>query len=954
MEPGGQQQGRSICPVKKVIFCVGVAILGGIPATFSLELSMIRNCLHILCLTCVGMLCLPILVDAKPHSKSKNPPKKTIQKKKSKKSKKPPKKKSKKKRLSYKWRGLDHDISLWPGEDFPLSPTLRRISFLSKKVNKQGLRRLRLGRESEAFAIWYKGTKALRGVRKLLARFDMAHMAMSIGDADRAIALYRWVVKQNKPRTSLISRVIVARYLSLRFECKKALRWLGKLSKQPTPRLSRYWSAAWFLRGRCQENIGQLTKARASYQLLAAKVPPLKDILAYRALRILLRQKKHATLLKEFPLYLRRYPKSRYVVNVRKLYLRTLEKQKQYKKALGLYKFYLKRRRGLSKRWLLRRLARLYRQRKQEKKARRIWWNLLRGYPGSYEASVSMRQLKGSTYAKTRAWLYFTGIHAARRGKHAVAVQILRMWLPKEIVRWKPKDVGVLPWTLRETQKKKKVVVLAKRYSKLMERQIERVVYLLGKSLFRLDKYKEACQLMAWFVVHRPKSRIVPAVSLYWTRSYYRWKKDLKSISYYAAFWRDFPKDRRAPRSLWWAAQLYGEVGKDALSLSYFRRYARRYPQKRRSDEALIKMALVHYQKKRFKKAILILRRATMRRRIAARAWFWLGKSYEQLKQPKKAHRCFDQISLIGDSYYYARAQSRLKKGGVLASTPVSLFALLEDEAMAALSKKKIFGWFLKKGGNKAKWSKLRRQLVNHPVYQRAYILGLAGEFTEVSRAFRSLRRGHPLRSYFLARAWLGFGEAYRAIHEGARFRRKLRGKLRRGFPYKAILRLQFPVPFPFLYMRYGRKYGVRPMLLLGITRQESMFNPRIVSHAGAVGIAQIMPKEGRKMARKFGVRPFKVAYLKRPRLNLRMGFYHFAAYLKKHQNSVELTLAAYNAGPKPLSRWKKQFHQLAASDLEAFIEIGIGYRETRRYVPFCLRWYNLYRFHFLHSSVRS
>jgi soluble lytic murein transglycosylase len=146
------------------------------------------------------------------------------------------------------------------------------------------------------------------------------------------------------------------------------------------------------------------------------------------------------------------------------------------------------------------------------------------------------------------------------------------------------------------------------------------------------------------------------------------------------------------------------------------------------------------------------------------------------------------------------------------------------------------------------------------------------------------------------------------------------------------------------LYQRYAKESGVPALLMMSITRQESLFDPSARSRAGALGIAQMMPKEGRKMAKKMKLRDFKIDDLFRVSLNLRMGFLHFKEYLKRFKNNVPLTLVAYNAGPNALKRWIKEWGKAPEADLDAFVEIAVGYRETRRYAPACQRWYSTYR----------
>ncbi len=89
-----------------------------------------------------------------------------------------------------------------------------------------------------------------------------------------------------------------------------------------------------------------------------------------------------------------------------------------------------------------------------------------------------------------------------------------------------------------------------------------------------------------------------------------------------------------------------------------------------------------------------------------------------------------------------------------------------------------------------------------------------------------------------------------------------------------------------------ARDAGIEPALLAAVVRHESNFDQGVISHAGAIGLAQLMPGT----ADWLGVDPHD------PRQNLAGG----ARYLREQLDrfgSVELALAAYNAGPNRVSR---------------------------------------------------
>ncbi len=90
-----------------------------------------------------------------------------------------------------------------------------------------------------------------------------------------------------------------------------------------------------------------------------------------------------------------------------------------------------------------------------------------------------------------------------------------------------------------------------------------------------------------------------------------------------------------------------------------------------------------------------------------------------------------------------------------------------------------------------------------------------------------------------------------------------------------------------------ARKHGVPEDLFLRLIQQESGWNPRAKSHAGALGLAQLMPTT----ARRLGVDPLD------PGQNLDGG----ARYLRQQYDrfrSWRLALAAYNAGPEAVEKY--------------------------------------------------
>ena len=135
--------------------------------------------------------------------------------------------------------------------------------------------------------------------------------------------------------------------------------------------------------------------------------------------------------------------------------------------------------------------------------------------------------------------------------------------------------------------------------------------------------------------------------------------------------------------------------------------------------------------------------------------------------------------------------------------------------------------------------------------------------------------------------------------------------------------------------------WRVTPSLVYAHALQESNFRTDVISPAGARGLMQVRPGTAQDMARARNA-PFTAAELDRPAVNLEYG----QSYLEKLRDLpatgglLPKVIAAYNAGPTPLTRWNSEVRD--NGDPLLFIE-SIPYWETRGYVAIILRNYWIY-----------
>lgn len=138
-----------------------------------------------------------------------------------------------------------------------------------------------------------------------------------------------------------------------------------------------------------------------------------------------------------------------------------------------------------------------------------------------------------------------------------------------------------------------------------------------------------------------------------------------------------------------------------------------------------------------------------------------------------------------------------------------------------------------------------------------------------------------------------------------------------------------FPVP-----ALSGLDLPVRPELALSIARRESEFNHRVISHAGARGLMQVMPGTAEMMAKKIGVRYEKAKLTTDWQYNARLGAAYLDQLVEEFGNSPLLVAVGYNAGPGRSRRWITELGDPRTGGVDPvdWIE-AIPFRETQTYV---------------------
>lgn len=231
------------------------------------------------------------------------------------------------------------------------------------------------------------------------------------------------------------------------------------------------------------------------------------------------------------------------------------------------------------------------------------------------------------------------------------------------------------------------------------------------------------------------------------------------------------------------------------------------------------------------------------------------------------------------------------------------------------------------------------RRIAEDPHFLRARTLAKAGLLELAAAELEPLACGKLDDQELLTLAY-----AFDAVGAHPRAQALVKGRpalLSGSFKKESIpvWRAAYSRPYLELITAAAKAEKIEPLLLHALVREESTFDPKIVSWAGATGLAQLMPATAiGAYATVFRGR-LDLTRLTEPELNLRLGAHVLRLGMNSFQKTEPLALGAYNGGaglverfvgkePVPFDRWIERF----------------GVRETRRYMQRVTETWGLYR----------
>jgi soluble lytic murein transglycosylase-like protein/outer membrane protein assembly factor BamD (BamD/ComL family) len=153
-------------------------------------------------------------------------------------------------------------------------------------------------------------------------------------------------------------------------------------------------------------------------------------------------------------------------------------------------------------------------------------------------------------------------------------------------------------------------------------------------------------------------------------------------------------------------------------------------------------------------------------------------------------------------------------------------------------------------------------------------------------------------------------------------------------------LRYAFPTAWIDALWRHGQSYDVDPFLVLGLMRQESVYRQWALSATGAIGLMQVMPRTGARVASLMGDPHYSPDQLEDPSTNVRYGSWYLSRLLDRFGGTFPLAVASYNGGPHNVGSWLRPWGP--SIRIDDYVE-QIPYPETRDYVKKVTGYYATY-----------
>ena len=451
---------------------------------------------------------------------------------------------------------------------------------------------------------------------------------------------------------------------------------------------------------------------------------------------------------------------------------------------------------------------------------------------------------------------------------------------------------------------------------------IEKAKYYLYRVSFVRGDFKSALGGFENLFEKSNDEKIKPKILVYIARCYLSLDDKEKSAKTYIKYSMDFPRRRLSPECAWKAAWIYEELNNLQEALMQYRAVQYHWPRNSFRYEAKFREALTLYRLGYYSDSAIIFKEIqnsnwdTLRRN---KAKYWLALTYKKLGQNENATDLFLELGMNVFQDFYTMKAYLIEKSKIDSILFTSEKLSNEENPLEQYISTIAFGADL--------YSRLF--LINE-LMGKEYVLqeiaskkykpkDLAGWVTQ-AEIYKKLGDYNNAFKIYDMIDYTYFGDY---------------GILEKPF----ILKEKYPFYFDMQIGNLGSERNLEKYFILAIIRAESGFDKNAHSAANAYGLMQIIPRTANELASELKLEFSDPEELFNEDLNLKLGVYYVSKLAKRYENQKEYILAAYNAGPHRVSRWKNYNN----NETLDFIAENIEFTQTRNYVKKVMKNYWIY-----------
>jgi soluble lytic murein transglycosylase len=387
--------------------------------------------------------------------------------------------------------------------------------------------------------------------------------------------------------------------------------------------------------------------------------------------------------------------------------------------------------------------------------------------------------------------------------------------------------------------------------------------------------------------------------------------------------------ESRFPASPWLAEALYSSGNMYLLkrdyprAVEYYGYLAVHFPSSKNASAAHWKAGWLNYRQGLYADAARLFDEQIKLYPTAPEtvgALYWRGRLYEaQDHAPARAAANYRAIVRVYQHYFYAQmSRARLVALGDMQPAPVPQLDILQPVTPPVL---------------------VDSFPAESPQLAGARLLANAGLNEYIAREIAADPDSSSWSALAEAQIYSSYGETFRAMRAMKRALPTAASAPIKAVPL-AYWRILFPEPWWDIIKAESAKNNLDPYLVASLIRQESEFNPSVVSYANAWGLMQLLPPVGKALAKEEGMSHFQTFQLLDPETNIRLGTRYLRQRIERFGGVPEYALAAYNAGDSRVVDWEAAGPY---QGMDEFVE-SIPFTQTREYVEAILRNVETYR----------